>query len=118
MKPKKPSRLTKCVTCREKLGDKKAINCQLCAEWACLPCTELSEALHDFCQDNAEAMAFLCKDCKLEIPSLKEMKNIKLKQQQLDETLTLIRKDITTTNVTIDNNIKTVTDLSDARSTW
>lgn len=115
MKPKKPTRLTKCVTCKEKLGDKKCISCQLCVQWACLPCSGVSEALHDFCQDNVEEMSFLCKDCKLEIPSLRDMKNIKLKQKELEETLTAIQIDITHNKDTLSDQTQTLTDIAETQ---
>lgn len=101
MKPKNPTRNTKCITCNSKLGDLKAINCQLCVQWACLPCTGVSTGLYDFCRDNDEAMAFLCKDCKLEIPSLREMKSIKLKQSEIETELSSVQRDVAETNKTI-----------------
>ena len=101
MKPKKPTRLTKCVTCKDKLADKKCISCQLCVEWVCLPCSDISEALHDFCQENDETMAFLCKDCKLEIPSLRDMKDIKIQQQNIQTQITEINGTVAETNTTV-----------------
>ena len=98
MKPKPPTRNTKCITCNIKLGTKKAINCQLCIEWVCLPCTGVSEELLDFCEEHSEPMSFLCRDCKLELPSLRELKQIKERQQQIDEDLASIQADITATD--------------------
>lgn len=60
-------------------------------------------------------MAFLCKDCKLEIPSLREMKSIKLNQQQIKETLTSIQTDLTATNGTIAEINTTVTQVSETQ---
>lgn len=116
MPPKNPTRNTKCGTCKKKLGDNKAINCQLCLEWVCLTCTGVSTALHDFCQDNDETMAFLCKDCKLEIPSLREMKSIKLKQVEIEDSLASIQTDITATNQTIVDTNNAVTGISETQA--
>lgn len=90
--PKKATRTTKCVTCNNRLGDLKAINCQLCTEWVCLPCSKISNDLYQFCEDNNEAMAFLCQDCKLEIPALREIKSIRTKQAQIEAELQGIQK--------------------------
>ena len=99
--PKKPTRATKCVTCKQRLGDGKSINCQLCIEWVCLPCAKISEELYNFCEDNDEAMAFLCQDCKLEIPELREMKCIRAKQLQIETELHGIQDTVADANTAI-----------------
>ena len=115
MKPKKPTRLTKCITCHDKLGDLKSINCILCVGWVCLPCSKLSEDLYKFCEDNKEQMAFLCQDCKLEIPSLREMKSIKVKQTEIETRQTEIETGILTIQKDSEESKKTVTDLSETQ---
>ena len=109
MKPKNPTRNTKCNTCNQKLGEKKAINCQLCIHWVCLPCTGVSAALYDFCRDNEEAMAFLCQDCRLEIPQLREMKSIKLKLTDIEKDLAAIQTTVAETNTTLEELTETQT---------
>ena len=100
MKPKKPTKATKCTTCNNRLGDQKALNCQLCIQWVCLPCSDVSEAPYDFCEANKEGMAFLCKECKLEIPALREMKSIKARQTQIETRHTQIETNLTQLDLT------------------
>ena len=116
MIPKKPTRTTKCTTCNNKLGSLKAINCQLCVQWVCLPCSTISDDLYNFCEENEEAMAFLCSDCKLEIPSLREMKCIKAKQAKIETELSNIQRDAVETNRTIADLRETQTNLSETQT--
>ena len=98
----KLTRLTRCPTCTEKIGDKKALDCQLCQQWVCLPCTGVSTATYEFLTRNNETMHFLCQSCKEEIPSLRELKSIKDKQAKLEADITKIKKDAVDTDKAVD----------------
>ena len=103
MKPKKIGRTTRCGACDGKITDLKAIDCQLCVQWICLHCAEMPGNLFDFLQADEEAkdsMSFLCKDCKLEIPTLREMKGIQEKQAEMEKDIVNIRKAAVETNNT------------------
>ena len=107
MKPKKLGRLTKCITCSEKIQDLKALDCQLCLQWVCQPCSGRSTELFEFLQDKDESMSILCKDCKLEIPTLREMKSIQQKQADLEDEINNIRNDVRETKTTVDGSKET-----------
>lgn len=108
MKPKKLGRNTKCITCDEKIADLKAVDCQLCVQWACLPCAEVSTELFEFLHKKDESMSFLCKACKEEIPTLREMKGIQQKQAEMEEDIVHIKRKATETKNTVEEHKETL----------
>ena len=82
----------KCKLCDESVNkpNEKAVECDICEEWVCLPCSGISGDVYKLVSESDCNIDFLCKPCKGELPRIKEI--IILKQKQI-EIIENIRKD-------------------------
>ena len=77
-----------CKTCNiQKNQDDPALECDLCKEYVGLECTSYTTAAYKYLQKEKVEFNFICKDCKLTLPDLRNLLEITKQQQQFKEDL-------------------------------
>ena len=77
----------KCKICRKAILYNRLLTCDLCTEPICVSCTKITEGNYDYMQEEEIEIPFLCSPCRKELPKLRELLNIKVKHDELQQTV-------------------------------
>ena len=84
-----------CKLCdEESVYNQYKIICDLCSSWICMDCSELSEDLYKLAKVSKYNLKFFCSPCEEELPRLREMVNLKQKQEEMEEEMNHMKTDI------------------------
>ena len=86
-----------CKICLEKPNRSQLITeCEICQCWFCPTCTEIPEDTFKYALEKDLCFNFICKDCKAELPQLRELMQIREKQKMMEEDIADIKKNVET----------------------
>ena len=110
------NRSNTCKECNKKISSKdKAVSCDTCFAWVCLPCSCINEKLYDLMVETGDRnLGYTCNNCKEDLPVLREIKGIKDTQEAFRIELDKVKVDQTTTNQNIELLNKKVDAISDS----
>ena len=77
-----------CKVCKVNTTNKpedEAVECDVCLQWICFPCSGISKELFDFANTTESEIAYICKACKDELPQVRDIIVMKQKQEALSE---------------------------------
>ena len=80
----------KCRICQKAIEYERFLKCDLCTDPICVSCTLLTEEVYDYLEDQGIEIPFLCSLCRKEMPKIREVLQIKEKQNSLEETVNAI----------------------------
>ena len=84
-----------CKICLEKPNRSQIITeCEICQCWFCPTCTEISEDTFKYASEKDLCFSFICKDCKAELPQLRELMQIREKQKLIEEDIAELKKTV------------------------
>ena len=84
-KKDEPPTPTSCKNCEVEIDEEQALDCDLCAGTVCISCSSVPIEVFNFITENEYSIPILCQVCKDEIPHLREIKGIKVKQEETDK---------------------------------
>lgn len=109
-------RQVKCVLCPTIIDNStKAMNCDACDNWLCLPCAKISQALYDelakASDDGTSSLSWHCSACKNLTSSLKSINSnlLELKKSN-DERLTRVESKISNLETTMKDTVRSEVD--------
>ena len=90
-----------CGKCKDLIDDdEKALQCEFCATWFCLGCTEVPDRMYDLLQDKAiPSFLWTCNSCIHAIPTIKNLGNA-LRGVREDQVET--KAEVTKLNIKVD----------------
>jgi uncharacterized CHY-type Zn-finger protein len=81
-------KIVSCGSCRETLREPdKALKCDFCDRWFCLPCSQLSENVYVLLiEEGMDNLMWFCEGCKHALPGVKNIvKGVKSVQESVKD---------------------------------
>lgn len=100
LKEKQPN----CKLCEEEGSYNKHVAlCDICSNWVCLDCSDITEELYQQVEKSRIKVNFVCNNCEEELPKIREMIKLNQKQQQLEVDIVTMKSVIEDNKTAQDN---------------
>ena len=92
-----------CKACYKKPSRNEHIYiCDVCSDWLCRNCSGVSENLYELASKADIKINFVCKLCEEQLPKVRDMLKLTIKQHEMEEDMIQMKKDIAS-NTTLIN---------------
>ena len=68
--------------------------CDVCSDWLCNNCSEISEDLYNMATKTSAKISFICKLCNEQLPKVRDLIKLSQKQEQMEEDIAVMKTQI------------------------